>query len=1279
MSSVVDAKARFGRRQQGVAAGQESSETSTEHATLELGVEGFNYSDLQKPERLEALFDVFDRRFKAEDSVVWARWRRYLDGVEAPSAVEVSRVITEAAPFVSRFLLQLFGVQHAGAALKDKVSFEQSLFEFRRLFVRPRFYLRRDNSQSDSGALASLGETLLAELPSELAEPARTLAEDTEARFAAVALELLAAQRELKLRSGGAPDALAETPLLSPVVNKVLTLVTAWLDAQPDAAMSEAVRRHLAEGADVNSGHSKLSLLALALDALEVVLRALQARGVCATWLTFYEPEKVNDGTLVPLERVALGKITALEGLASHRRERDEPFALTDTRGTLREAAKEVDYCVLCQTRGKDSCSKGLRDKQGAIKRNALGVELNGCPLDEKIGEMHALRKVGDVVAALATAAIDNPMLAGTGHRICNDCMKGCIFQQQEPVNIPKIETRVLSDVLALPWGVEIYQLLTRWNPLNRHRPYPLPFNGKKVLVVGLGPAGYTLCHYLLNEGFAVVAIDGLKLEPLPAAWTGPDCAPIREFSTLQEPLETRINYGFGGVSEYGITVRWDKNFLLLTYLTLARRGHFQAFGGIRFGGTLTLDDAWSLGFDHVAIAAGAGRPQRVPMKHELLRGVRAASDFLMGLQLTGAYKREALANVQVRLPALVVGGGLTAVDTATELLAYYVVEAERAAKRYRALEAAYGPDVLGKVFDEEERAIVEELVGHGEALLAERADAAATGRKPELQKLLQAWGGVTLVYRKSLSQAPAYRLNHEEVAKAMEEGVRFVESLTPVEAHADGYGALEAVSFERTDSPLGHEAERVRLPAKTMCIAAGTKPNVGYEDEFPGTFELDERGYFSSYRVLEATSSGVHGQSDKHLVPAEDGSGFLTSYRGPAGQCVSFYGDNHPTYAGSVVKAMASAKHGYKAVASLLEDCRPASEVSLEVFQSSVAEALTARVHRVTRLADDIVEVVIHAPLAARKFEPGQFYRLQNFESFAPSLGGMRLTMEGLALTGASVDHDKGLLSTIALEMGSSSRMCSLLEEGEPVVLMGPTGAPTVIPAGEKVLLAGGGLGNAVLFSIARAIRERGSEVIYFAGYKRGEGLFKQDEVEAATDQVIWSTDAGAEITPRRPQDRHFRGNIVEAMLAYARGELGPVRISLGDVDRIIAIGSDRMMMAVKNARGGVLAPYLKPSHRAIGSINSPMQCMMKAICAQCLQRVTDPNTGASTLVYICAEQDQELDSVDFGHLAARLRQNSALEKLSDLWFSHQVRTHAINSARMVDARRLSLRPVGA
>ena len=66
---------------------------------------------------------------------------------------------------------------------------------------------------------------------------------------------------------------------------------------------------------------------------------------------------------------------------------------------------------------------------------------------------MHVLRKDGDAIGALALVIIDNPMCPGTGHRICNDCMKACIFQKQEPVNIPQIETGVLTDVLAHALG----------------------------------------------------------------------------------------------------------------------------------------------------------------------------------------------------------------------------------------------------------------------------------------------------------------------------------------------------------------------------------------------------------------------------------------------------------------------------------------------------------------------------------------------------------------------------------------------------------------------------------------------------------------------------------------------------------------------------------------------------------------------------------------------------------------------------------------------------------
>ncbi|HEX4277087.1 MAG TPA: hypothetical protein VHZ74_17145, partial [Bryobacteraceae bacterium] len=380
-------------------------------------------------------------------------------------------------------------------------------------------------------------------------------------------------------------------------------------------------------------------------------------------------------------------------------------------------------------------------------------------------------------------------------------------------------------------------------------------------------------------------------------------------------------------------------------------------------------------------------------------------------------------------------------------------------------------------------------------------------------------------------------------------------------------------------------------------------------------------------------------------------------------GRAISFFGDLHPSFSGNVVKAMGSAKQGYPVVSRTLAK-RATSQPAPAALIGKLDDELRAAVHEVVRLTPNIVEVIVRAPIAARAFLPGQFYRLQNYETLAPRTKDTVLGMEGLALTGASVDREKGLLSTIVLEMGGSSDLCALLKPGEPVILMGPTGTPSETPSRETVLLAGGGLGNAVLFSIGQKLREEGSRVIYFAGYKKIIDRYKVEEIEKAADLVVWVCDEAPGFTAGRVQDSAFVGNIVEAMAAYGRGELGENTIPMHAVDRLIVIGSDGMMKAVQQARHGVLFPFLKPDHHAIGSINSPMQCMMKEICAQCLQMHKDPVTGEETVVFSCFNQDQPLDHVDFGSLRTRLSQNGAQEKVTKLWIDHCLRDIGVRGA---------------
>jgi len=904
-----------------------------------------------------------------------------------------------------------------------------------------------------------------------------------------------------------------------------------------------------------------------------------------------------------------------------------EGFKLTDPGTDLAGALDEANYCIWCHEQGKDSCSRGLKEKPPAegFRKTVFGVELAGCPLEEKISEFHMVKARGEPLAALGIIAVDNPMAAATGHRICNDCMKSCIYQKQDPVDIPQAETRTLKDVLELPWGFEIYSLLTRWNPFDLRRPHPKSPSGKRILVVGLGPAGFTVAHHLMNDGHTVVGVDGLKIEPLDAAISGVDplgnrvaFRPIKDVGELREPLDKRVMAGFGGVAEYGITVRWDKNFLKVIRLLLERRRQFAMFGGVRFGGTLTIDEAFADGFDHIALCAGAGRPTVLEIPNGFARGVRAASDFLMALQLTGAAKRESIANLQIRLPIVVIGGGLTAIDTATESLAYYAVQVEKFLARYEALERK--PE-----WTAEEREIAEEFISHANALRA-----AAPSRR---LSLLKSWGGATIAYRRRMIDSPSYTLNHEEVAKALEEGITFLENLAPARIEVDRHGHARAVVF----------ANGEELPARSVLVAAGTQPNTVLAREEGVSLELDGK-YF-----LACDETGAPVRPERHASKPKQVEVLLHRY--PDGRFMSFFGDLHPSYFGNVVKAMGSAKQGFPVVSKVLSQLKPSSSLDDPSFLAKLNRDLRAVVHEVRRLTPTIIEVVLRAPVAARRFEPGQFYRMQNFETLALRVPGTTLAMEGLALTGAWVDRDKGLISVIALEMGGSADLLAYLRPGEPVILMGPTGTPTEIPHGQNVVLAGGGLGNAVLFSIGRALRAAGSRVVYFAGYKRTADRYRVDDIEAASDVVVWCCDEAPGFTPRRPQDRAFVGDIVQGMHAYASGKLGKQEIPFSSTDRIIAIGSDQMMAAVARARHEVLKGFLKANHVAIGSINSPMQCMMKEICAQCLQPHVDPATGKTTYVFSCFNQDQPLDQVDFAALAQRLAQNGVQEKLTALW----------------------------
>jgi NADPH-dependent glutamate synthase beta chain and related oxidoreductases len=906
----------------------------------------------------------------------------------------------------------------------------------------------------------------------------------------------------------------------------------------------------------------------------------------------FQLPQPKDYHNLVP--ELTQSKAAAHQAYAAR-----DGFALTDLGLSSQQAYLEAEYCLKCHTRNKDSCRTGLHDKANpaAILSNPLGRTLAGCPLEQKVSEMMILQGQGLTLAALAIIMIDNPMAVITGHRICNDCAAACIFQKQEPVDIPGVESHIVKAVLNLPWGVEIYGLLLRWHPLRSQLPRLKESQGGRALVVGAGPAGFTLAYYLLMQGHTVVNVDGLKIEPL-----AEEFLPLYSYQALQEDLDQRVIAGFGGVAEYGITSRWDKNALKVVRLLLERFDTYHLWGGVRFGSTLTPQQALeAYQFDHVALCTGAGQPKLLPLSQSLSKGIRMASDFLMNLQLLGAYKQDSITNLEIELPAVVIGGGLTAMDTATEILAYYPRQVERFYQRYQAL-LSQGADLLQRVQGDDRRK-AETFIAHGEKIAAERNKAQKESRTPQFLSLLKAWGGVTVLYRQVLQNAPAYRLNHQEIRHALREGIEILAEATPQEFLLDEHQQVRAVRVGIAEDAKGTVIE---IPAKTVMIAAGTLPNHTLFKEY------DLSPYLEQISVL---------------------------------------GDANPQYAGSVVKAIASAKHHYQRISQAITS-RAQQKVTPEdndQFITQLRQDLQTTVERVQVHSADVVEVVIKAPLMARNYQPGQFYRLQNFATRAPMVKGTRLMMEGLALSGSWVDKQQGLLGFLVAERGASSKLCRYLTPGEPVVLMGPTGTPTAIPTNETVCLIGDNWGNAPLTAVAQAIKAAGNQVIYLAGFSSQAAVMQQEQIEHAADQVIWVSQAEP-LKSRRHQDQSFQGSLVQALHAWHQCQLVK-STPLNTIDRFLMMGSAGCLYALQATLGTELKSALKPSVKLIAAINAPMQCMMKEICAQCLQRHYDPATGKETYVYSCVAQEQPAHTVDFSFLQSRLQQNKVSEHLTDLW----------------------------
>ena len=314
-----------------------------------------------------------------------------------------------------------------------------------------------------------------------------------------------------------------------------------------------------------------------------------------------------------------------LRGTSRDRRRRDG-FKLTDrARPQARDPrARSTTASTATSARrtparaGSTRRSKSDRPPRSALQEQPAGHPARRLPArgaDQR--DARAARRDGDSLGALAMVCIDNPMLPGTGHRICNDCMKACIFQKQEPVNIPQIETGVLTDVLQPALGLRDLRPADALESAQRHAgrtPLALQRQERAGGRAWARPATRwrTTC---LNEGFGVVGIDGLKIEPLPADLAGRRAAacrtPIERLRRARAASSTSACSSASAASPSTASpcagTRTSSTSLHLHAGAPREVPHLRRHPLRRHARPPTRPA--TLGFDHVALAAGAGKP----------------------------------------------------------------------------------------------------------------------------------------------------------------------------------------------------------------------------------------------------------------------------------------------------------------------------------------------------------------------------------------------------------------------------------------------------------------------------------------------------------------------------------------------------------------------------------------------------------------------------------------------------------------------------------------------
>ncbi|SDF87530.1 sulfide/dihydroorotate dehydrogenase-like FAD/NAD-binding protein [Sporolituus thermophilus] len=259
--------------------------------------------------------------------------------------------------------------------------------------------------------------------------------------------------------------------------------------------------------------------------------------------------------------------------------------------------------------------------------------------------------------------------------------------------------------------------------------------------------------------------------------------------------------------------------------------------------------------------------------------------------------------------------------------------------------------------------------------------------------------------------------------------------------------------------------------------------------------------------------------------------------------------------------------------------------------------------------LSPGVKQIVVSAPLIARKARPGEFVILRVDENG-----------ERIPLTIADFDRQAGTVTLIFQEVGATTRRLGRLETGDALSdLAGPLGKPTHIEKMGTVVCVGGGIGIAPIYPIARGMKEAGNRVISILGARTRELLILEQEMKAVSDLVYVTTDDGS----------YGRRGLVTDVLKELLDSGEPIA-------EVVAVGPVVMMRAVAETT----RPY---GVKTVVSLN-PIMVDGTGMCGGCRVSV-----GGQTKFACVDGPEFDGHQVDFAGLMARQRMYAEREKYAD------------------------------